>query len=121
GGPCDDVRAGGNSATIVPWGGTAWSAACSGPTTAVLYGVWGSASTVVWAVGWDNASGAANDAILHWDGSAWSAVSSGITAALNGVWGSASTDVWAVGSYPSAINYGAIAYSDAKAWTDSSE
>ena len=73
-------------------------------TTNVLYGVWGSSATDVFAVG-DSGT------ILHYDGSAWSAMSSGTTNDLAGVWGSSATDVFAVGAGGTILHYDGSAWS----------
>ena len=65
-----------------------------------LYGVWGSGTSDVWAVG--------SGGIVHWDGSAWTAVLSGI--GPSGIWGSGASDVWAVGGS------GIILHWDGSAW-----
>jgi hypothetical protein len=58
------------------------------PGTGVLYGVWGSASNDVWAVG-------DGGMIVHWDGTGWVTVPSGTSEFLYAVNGTASDDVWA--------------------------
>ncbi len=60
-------------------------------TTQNLYGVWGSSSSDVFAVG-------AGGTILHYNGTSWSSMSSGTTNTLYGIWGSASNNVYAVGA-----------------------
>jgi hypothetical protein len=70
--------------------GPVWSALNSG-TASMLYGVWGSSPSDVFAVG--NVG-----TILHYNGSAWSAMSSGTTRELVGVWGNSATDVFAGGA-----------------------
>ena len=55
-----------------------------------LYGVWGSSSSDVFAVG-------NFGIILHYDGSSWSGMADGISNSLHGVWGEFSSDVFAVG------------------------
>jgi len=75
----------------------AWSPMDSGTTNA-LYGVWGSASNDVFAVG-DYGT------IVHYNGNYWSAMTSGTANALNGLWGSASNDVFAVGAGGTILHY----------------
>ena len=72
-------------------------------TTKVLYNVWGSSHSDVFAVG-------ENGQILHYDGNAqdkWTpmAVSGLSTVTLRGVWGSGPSDVYAVGSGGTIIHY----------------
>jgi hypothetical protein len=61
-------------------------------TTSNLYAVWGTASTDVYAVGWDGT-------ILHYDGSQWSAMTGGAAAHLYALWGMSSSEFYAVGAY----------------------
>jgi len=70
----------------------------SSSTHSVLYSIWGSSSSDVFAVG-------SSGAILHYDGSAWSAMNSGTEESFNGVWGSSSSDVFAVGSDGTILHY----------------
>ena len=62
-----------------------------GGVTLAGYGVWGSSSTNVYAVGHSGR-------IFHYDGTSWSRMVSGTSETLNGVWGNSGTDVYAVGS-----------------------
>ena len=73
-------------------------------TGKILYAVWGSSSTDVFAVGQDGT-------ILHYDGSGWTAMDSGFTYDLYGVWGSSSSDIYAVGYG------GTILHCDGTEWT----
>jgi uncharacterized repeat protein (TIGR01451 family) len=91
----------GDAGTIVHYDGTTWSAMTSPPSDH-LYGVWGSSSNDVFAVG-------RYGLILHYDGADWTEMSSGMYEHLQGVWGSASTDVFAVG--------GTIYHYDGSAWS----
>src|SRR5450432_207462 len=59
-------------------------------TSPSLYGVWGSGSSDVWAVGLDGT-------VLHWDGTSWSAGSSASSASFFCVWGANANDIWAAG------------------------
>ena len=77
-----------------------------------LFGVWGSSSTDVFAVGLIGT-------IVHYDGSAWSAMSGGTTNRLDGVWGSSSTDVFAVGDYGTILHYNGSAWSAMSSGTTS--
>jgi parallel beta-helix repeat protein len=73
-------------------------------TTNTLYGVWGSSSTNVFAVG-------ASGTILKYDGTNWSSLTSGTTNNLYSVWGSASNDVFAVGYGGTIVHYNGTAWS----------
>ena len=68
--------------------GPAWSAMDSG-TEAVLWDVWGSSPTDVFAVG--------QGGVFHYDGTGWSRMQTGSVIFLAGVWGNSATDVFAVG------------------------
>jgi hypothetical protein len=77
-----------------------------------IWGLWGSRSNDVWAVGLGpNPQFGNAGMILHWDGVTWSAAPSTGAGHLNDVWGSRADDVWAVG-----MN-GTILHWDGKAWS----
>jgi hypothetical protein len=81
---------------------------------ALLYGVWGSGPSDVWAVGGDPLGAGPVPAILHWDGDAWASVpppAAAVGRMLYKVWGSAADDVWAVG------DQGVLLHWDGLAWT----
>ncbi len=59
-----------------------------GLTQSILYGVWLSGRTDVWAVG--------DRVTLHYDGSGWASVTNALDIGTS-VWGSASDDVWSIG------------------------
>jgi hypothetical protein len=105
-------------ATLGDANGSPWSsyslAAIDGGKDASFYGIWGSGSDDVWAVGAGAAPGDAG-MILHWNGGSWAPSSTPPISGLGGVWGSGSTDVWAVG--------GDIVHWDGSAWSivDSSD
>ncbi len=89
-----------------------WSVVDPG-TDEWLYGIWGSASDDVWAVGWGTI--AEGPTILHFDGSTWAldeGVPTGKTHVLRAVWGTAKDNVWAVG-----LN-GAIFHFTGSSWKD---
>lgn len=67
-------------------------------TTALLYAVWGTSVTNVYAVG-------SGGAILHFNGSSWASMASGTTSNLYAVWGSSATDVFAVGFGGTILHY----------------
>jgi len=73
-------------------------------TTNNLYGIWGSSSDNVYAVG-------GGGTVVKRNGSTWSAETSGTNNNLYGVWGSSSTDIFAVGVSGTIIHY------DGKAWS----
>src|SRR6185312_13499906 len=64
-----------------------------------LRGLWGSAPTDIYAVGFDFAAPIAR--MLHYDGANWTEVPGFVSDAeqlsFEAVWGSSATDVWAVG------------------------
>ncbi len=76
---------------------TAWSLQTS-PTTEILYSVWGSSDSDVFAVG-------ANGTILHYNGTSWSLQDTPTTETLYGVWGSSSSNVFAVGVNGTVLHY----------------
>jgi len=81
---------------------------------AILYGIWGSGPTDVWAVGGDPDGVGPRPAICHWNGSAWSIVAPPVDAEgrmLFKVWGSQANDVWACGQGGTLLHY------DGAAWT----
>jgi hypothetical protein len=79
----------------------------------MLYGVWGSSGSDVFAVG-------SAGTILHYDGTAWSAMSSNTTERLRGVWGSSGSDVFAVGDRGTILHYDGAVWSEMDSGTDSS-
>jgi hypothetical protein len=82
---------------------TSWVAVTSG-TTQGLYGVWGSSSSDVWAVG-DSGT------ILHYQGGKWSSVTSGTTDDLNAVFGMSAAKIWAVGAGGTILHYNGLGWS----------
>src|SRR5215813_11752680 len=80
------------------------------PQGNLLFGVWGSGASDVWAVGWSGT-------ILHWDGSAWTSVSSSTPTTLFGVWGSGASDVWAVGWAGTIVHWNGSAWATASSGT----
>ncbi len=72
------------------WLPSTWNVLTSN-TTNILYGVWGSSATNLYAVG-------GGGTILHSsDGTTWAAQTSNTTNPLHGVWGSSATNLYAVG------------------------
>ena len=126
---------------ILHWDGHAWSKSLEltspgyGPNYA-LFGVWGSGSTDVWAVGQNCPADSYGYAewyqctysALHWNGAAWSSATlPKEIGSLNGVWGSGPCDVWAVGASTfdnvdaSTVMQPRIVHWDCKAWSDASD
>jgi hypothetical protein len=83
--------------------GAAWSAMSSG-TTDPLFGVWGSGSSHVFAVGGYGPYGI-QGTIQHYDGIAWNPMSCP-GYGLKDVWGSSGSDVFAVGEGGTILHYG---------------
>jgi len=77
----------------------------------VLWGVWGSDSSDVWAVG-GSLSGGVRGVIMHWDGTAWIPFDTGEEYDVNffKVWGCARDRVWIVGELGTVLRY------DGKRW-----
>ncbi len=71
-----------------------------------FYGVWGSDTDDVFAVGHYD-----DDTMRHYDGTSWSSMASGTTNNLYGVWGTSSSNVYAVG------HSGVIIYYDGTNWS----
>jgi hypothetical protein len=76
------------------------------PPSDGLFGVWGSASNELWAVG-------RNGAILHRDGTGWTRVASPTTNTLRAVSGSAADDVWVVGDAGTILHWNGVAWTAA--------
>src|SRR5258705_4385743 len=74
-----------------------WSSVPSG-TTEILFGIWGTSASDVWAVG-------NNGTILRYSGTSWSSVSSGTTQLLVGVCGTSASNVLAVGWHGTIVHY----------------
>ena len=81
-----------------------WQQSNSVPTENTLYGIWGSSSTDVFAVG-------VYGTIVHYDGSRWTEMKSGTDRHLNDIWGSSSNNVFAVGD-------STILHYDGNRWSD---
>ena len=71
----------------------------TGNATSELYGVWGTSSSDVFAVGFTGT-------ILHYDGKKWSAMTSNTTYDLLSIWGASSSDIFAVGNGGIILHYG---------------
>ncbi len=80
-----------------------WTVMNSG-TTQPLYGVWGTSSYNVYAVGY-------NGTILRYNGSVWSTVTSGIYEDLLGIWGTSAKDIFVVGGYGTILHFNGTAWS----------
>ena len=68
-------------------------------TPEALYGIWGSDSCNIWAVGH-------NGAVIKWNGESWSSVASGVSEELLSVWGSDARHVWIVGGGGTILHLG---------------
>ncbi len=77
----------GERGRISHYDGTTWSVKPSG-TSRALYGIWGTNSQNVFAVG--------NGPILHFDGTSWVSMTDDSVNA-DGVWGTAPDNVYALG------------------------
>jgi hypothetical protein len=84
-------------------GGGGWTTAATG-TTRNLQGVWGPASSSVFAVG-------NNGTILRYNGAAWSPMTSGSSSFLGGVWGSSSSNVFTAGTNGEILRYNGATWS----------
>lgn len=73
-------------------------------TVADLYGIWGTSSNSIYAVG-------SSGVIIYYDGSSWTAQPSQTTNRLYDIWGTGETNIYAVG------DNGAILYYDGAAWS----
>ena len=93
--PCAEVTAASSDGWATQTSGTTWT----------LYGVWGTSSTDVFAVG-------ENGTILHYDGVVWGPMNSGVPVTLFGVWGSSSMDVFAVGQNGTICHYDGVGWSN---------
>jgi len=86
---------------IAHWNGTAWSTMPQGSS---FYGIWGSSTKSVWAVGVNNIAG--NDGgMRQWNGTAWNWINPGVAPPLYAIWGSAANDIWAVGQGGTIVHY----------------
>ena len=75
---------------MLHYGGGGWNVVDS-PTTALLYGVWGSGPDDVFAVG-------GGGTVLHYDGQRWTPMRSDSSAILYAVWGPSARETFVVGS-----------------------
>jgi hypothetical protein len=93
-------------------GGPFWERVPIPVTNTSLFGIWGSSTTDIWAVG-------ANGTALHWDGQGWKASPTGRTESLNAVWGTSSTNVWIASSTHLTLHGGGW-NADGGSWTNTS-
>jgi hypothetical protein len=106
--PSNDVFIVGEGGTrIQHYNGTGWSTQASGLDLGGLYGVAGTSSTNVFAVGWDGSAGV----ILRYNGSSWSPMTHGATVTLDGVWAAAPNDVFVVGDGGTILHYNGTSWS----------
>ena len=76
------------------------------PTVEHLYGVWGSSSSNVYAVG-------ASGTILHYNGLIWSDdIESATTEGLRTIWGTGSSDIYSGGDSGTILHYDGISWSE---------
>ncbi len=97
------VKVDASASSIWHYDGNGWTKMDSG-TAEGLYGVWGSPSDSVFAVG-------NNGTVLHYDGSSWTEMNSDTEERLYDVWGTSGTDVFAVG------RSGIIVHYDGNSWS----
>lgn len=93
-----------------------------GSETTSFFGVGGTSSEDVFAVGWDYTR-SPTAVIAHWDGTAWETMDAGVDAALVSVWAVAPDDVYAVGWHqsgdPSEPSTAYVLHYDGSDWTTS--
>ena len=87
--------------------GSSWSSMTSGLSAGSLYGVSGTSSSDVFAVGWDLSAGV----ILHYDGGSWSPMTHSADVTLDGVWAAAPDDVFVVGDGGTILHYNGSGWS----------
>ncbi|QTA77907.1 CalX-like domain-containing protein [Desulfonema limicola] len=93
------------SGIILHYDGTEWSKEYDSGSMDDINGLWVSAESEVFAVGY-------NGVILHYKGTEWEKQESGTSANLYAVWGSTGTDVFAAGAS------GVILHYDGSAWQE---
>jgi hypothetical protein len=114
-----DVFAVGPLGSIWHYDGSGWTAMASGTATAVYNGVWGTATRLVFAVGYDRGSAT----VAQYDGAGsmqWNAAAIGgpfATAKLDAVWGSGTADVYAVGLRGTSTTSPTIIHFDGATWS----
>lgn len=92
-----------------------WSRQDPPSQTCVLYSLWGSSGTDVFAVGYEP-SFPSEGTIIHYDGNTWSGMVSGHSDFFMGVWGSSGNDVFVVGGNDSS-GLGSVIHYDGTSWT----
>jgi len=85
---CDEKPVGPAPNPIEP----VWTFEAPLPTDEILYGVWGTSASNVYAVG-------GGGEIIHYDGAAWDRMDSPTEETLSAVWGRAADGVYAVGDH----------------------
>lgn len=103
-----DVFVAGSEGAVVHFDGATWTSQVS-VTDFVIFDVWGSSSTNVFAAVGDDDTGLVG-AILHYDGVSWTQEDIEVPY-LAGIWGSSPTDVFAVG------RWGTILHFDGQQWS----
>jgi probable HAF family extracellular repeat protein len=110
----NDVYATAQLFGVVHWNGSSWSATYfQGPNADYWFGgAWGSSSSDIFAVGWNNKGPAR---LYHDASGSWSAMGvPGTSDNLRAAWGSASNDVYALGSVdqsPGILHYNGTVWS----------
>ena len=79
-----------------------------GTAGSIIYGIWGSSPSDIFAVGSDAAG---KGMIRHYDGNSWQLMNIPVTANIYGIWGTSASDVYAVGGDDIILHY------DGDTWT----
>lgn len=103
-----DVFVTGTQGSIFHYDGNRWASQNSG-TNLVIWDVWGSSSTNVYAVAGDDGAGQIG-AILHYDGTSWTTLGVQVPF-LAAIWGTSENDIFAVG------RNGTILHFDGTRWS----
>ncbi len=96
---------------VLRYDGSSWNRMTGGelevvselPHSNTLYGIWGTSTDDVFAVG-------EQGTILHYDGSTWSRMTSGTTMTLSGIWGSSGDNILVVGESGTILHYNGAAW-----------
>jgi photosystem II stability/assembly factor-like uncharacterized protein len=87
--------------TLFHFNGASFNLVAIGPYD--LYGVWGTSTSDVWAVGKDADIGQA--AVFHFNGIEWFETSIDDNQTLYSVWGTSTSDVWIAGNAPDLLRH----------------
>lgn len=115
----DSVYVAGDGGAIFHWDGSSWTE-METPTERPLFGIHGSSSTNIWAVGGDSYQSTNDDrsVILHYDGTSWNEMPAPVDWAgqrltLSEVWVQSPTEVWAIiDSYLSLFKWDGTKWND---------